>query len=209
MHNSSRPALDELPSRAQLLKSTIIAAVAAVVILFTIVLPAEYGIDPTGAGRVLGLTSMGEIKQQLSKEAREDDHSSKAGFAPHHFVAGLLNALMPAAYAQQADINAEDWQEKVEFVLEPGASMEVKLKMSKGSSVEFTWIAEGGRINYDLHAHGNGESTGYAKGRGVTGDTGNIVAAFDGNHGWFWRNRDKQDVRVTLYVRGDYEALIQ
>ncbi|ODT04488.1 MAG: hypothetical protein ABS52_04320 [Gemmatimonadetes bacterium SCN 70-22] len=41
-------------------------------LLLTAVLPAEYGIDPTGAGRVLGLTQMGEIKVRLAREAAED-----------------------------------------------------------------------------------------------------------------------------------------
>ena len=34
-------------------------------------LTAEYGTDPTGVGNVLGLTEMGEIKQQLAREAAE------------------------------------------------------------------------------------------------------------------------------------------
>jgi len=42
------------------------------VLLLTTVLPAEYGIDPTGAGRVLGLTQMGEIKVRLAREAAAD-----------------------------------------------------------------------------------------------------------------------------------------
>jgi hypothetical protein len=50
------------------LRSTAIAAVIASAILVTIVLPAEYGIDPTGVGRILGLTQMGEIKMELARE---------------------------------------------------------------------------------------------------------------------------------------------
>ena len=46
MFNAEIPARAELPSTAQLVKSTVIAAVAAVAILVTIVLPAEYAIDP-------------------------------------------------------------------------------------------------------------------------------------------------------------------
>ena len=59
-------------STAQLVKSTVIAVVAAAVILMTIVLPAEYAIDPTGIGRALTLTQMGEIKKQLAIEAEAD-----------------------------------------------------------------------------------------------------------------------------------------
>jgi hypothetical protein len=52
-----------------MLRSVLIALAVAVVLLFTVVLPAEYGIDPTGVGRILGLTRMGEIKVRLAKEA--------------------------------------------------------------------------------------------------------------------------------------------
>jgi hypothetical protein len=59
-------------SPRQLLRSVLIALAVALLLLFTVVLPAEYGIDPTGAGRVLGLTRMGEIKVRLAREAAAD-----------------------------------------------------------------------------------------------------------------------------------------
>jgi hypothetical protein len=36
-----------------------------------------------------------------------------------------------------------------------------------------------------------------------------LVAAFDGTHGWFWRNRGTADVTVTLVVRGPYTEMIR
>jgi len=72
MYNTDIPTRAELPTNAQLLRSTAIAAVSAVAILVTIVLPAEYAIDPTGIGRMLKLTEMGEIKTQLAAEAEAD-----------------------------------------------------------------------------------------------------------------------------------------
>ena len=39
---------------------------------------------------------------------------------------------------------------------------------------------------------------GYGKGRNKTGDAGTLQAAFDGKHGWFWRNRGNSDVSVRL-----------
>lgn len=53
-------------SARQLLRSTVLAMVIAALILVTIVLPAEYGVDPTRLGGVLGLTEMGKIKRQLA-----------------------------------------------------------------------------------------------------------------------------------------------
>jgi hypothetical protein len=50
MYNTDMPSRAELPSSAQLIRSTIIAAGVAAALLVTVVLPAEYGIDPLGSG---------------------------------------------------------------------------------------------------------------------------------------------------------------
>lgn len=59
-------------SATRLLRATLLALAVAGLLLITVVLPAEYGIDPTGVGRVIGLTQMGEIKTRLAKEAAAD-----------------------------------------------------------------------------------------------------------------------------------------
>ena len=48
----------QLPSSRRLLASTLAAVFVATILLVTIVLPAQYGIDPTGAGRLMGLTAL-------------------------------------------------------------------------------------------------------------------------------------------------------
>ena len=78
MFNTKLPTLNELPSTARLLRSTVIAAIIACVLLVTVVMPSEYAIDPTGAGRALGLTQMGEVKIQLAEEARADEAAAQA-----------------------------------------------------------------------------------------------------------------------------------
>ena len=60
------------------------------------------------------------------------------------------------------------------------------------------------RQGFDLHGHGGGQSVTYEKGRGSTGADGEIVADFDGEHGWFWRNRDSEPATVTVQVVGEY-----
>jgi hypothetical protein len=72
MYNSNMPSNEDLPSTGKLIKSTILAAIAAGVLLVTVVMPSEYGIDPTGMGQMLGLTEMGEIKTELAEEAAAD-----------------------------------------------------------------------------------------------------------------------------------------
>ncbi|MEO1159404.1 MAG: transmembrane anchor protein [Pseudomonadota bacterium] len=205
MYNADKPSLEELPSSAQLLKSTFLAALAAVVILVTVILPAEYGIDPTGTGRVLDLTEMGEIKEQLNKEAERDRLKHGGGDESTSLFDGFPGMFFSPAYAQ----SPAPWTDEATFTLEPGETHELKLTMKESDVAEYKMAVEGGRVNFDLHAHGNGQSTTYEKGRGSTGSEGELVAKFDGDHGWFWRNRDKSALTVKLQVRGTYSAFKQ
>lgn len=218
MYNSDTPTRAERPSAAQLFKSTAIAIVSAAAILVAVVLPSEYGIDPTGAGRMLGLTEMGEIKTQLAEEAEADrirdpqnaTPASAPAVAPATPQQGssLLDRiyaefLVGSAYAQAMRTD------EISVTLAPGEGAEVKLVMVKGAKVNFTWGADGAPVNFDLHGDGGGENISYEKGRGVEEDEGVLEAAFDGNHGWFWRNRTDASVTVTLKTNGAYSDIKQ
>ncbi len=205
MFNTEKPNLDELPSSVQLFKSTILALIAAVAILVTVILPAEYAIDPTGVGRVLGLTEMGEIKQQLEEESEQDRQKHSTGDQSFNLLNRLFGLLVSPAYAESAN----EWKDEATFTLKPGNTHELKLTMKKGDVAEYKMSVEGGRVNFDLHAHGKGQSTTYEKGRGSKGSEGKLTAKFDGNHGWFWRNRDKTALTVKIQVRGTYSAFKQ
>lgn len=196
MHETRLPTPDELPTPAQLRRSTILAVLGAAAIAIGVVMPAEYGIDPTGAGSALGLTEMGEIKVQLAREAEMDHQSS--------LLEEAFGLIVGKAHAQEVA-----WRDEVSFTLAPGQSAEWKMDMKKGQAAQYRMTVAGGAVNYDLHGHGGGDSATYEKGRGSTGSEGGLIAAFDGSHGWFFRNRDKQDVTVTLQIRGEYGALKQ
>lgn len=71
----------EGPSLASLRRASVIAVVIAVVLVVAAVLPAEYGVDPTGIGRRIGLTQMGRLKQELAREAIEDARADSAAAA--------------------------------------------------------------------------------------------------------------------------------
>lgn len=62
------PAPASAPRIARFFRSLVIMSLVAATLVVTIVMPAEYGIDPTGIGARLGLKQMGEIKQQLIRE---------------------------------------------------------------------------------------------------------------------------------------------
>lgn len=209
MYNSDKPTREDLPSTRQLIKSTIIAMVSAAAILVFIVLPAEYAVDPTGVGRALGLTEMGEIKSQLSKEA-DEDRARERKTAPDR-KSGLLDRifsgiLISSAHAQSTPATRSD---EVKISLRPGEGKEVKLRMKKGAKVSYIWKVEGGVANFDLHGDGSGRKISYKRGRAKPGGEGVLVAAFTGNHGWFWRNRTRNTVTVILRTQGDYSSIKQ
>jgi hypothetical protein len=214
MYNTELPTRAELPTSRQLIRSTVIAFIAAGVLLTTAVLPAEYGIDPTGIGNALGLKKMGEIKTSLAKEAAAEKPGSPppAEAAPPtaNTTAKTEPAAKPAA-RPAATPEAAGKTDQVTVSLKPGEAAEVKLDMRKGAKVTYEWTVRGGAVNVD--AHGDpvnppaGFYHGYGKGRQVSKDAGVLEAAFDGKHGWFWRNRSSGAVTVTLNTNGQYTAI--
>jgi hypothetical protein len=221
MYNTDMPSRAELPSSAQLVRSTVIAAGVAAALLATVILPAEYGIDPTGIGRVLGLAEMGEIKTQLHQEAEADRVKDQANQAPAPVAPstpaapGQRSSLLGSILAQlvigsaHAQTPAAAKSQEFSVTLKPGEGTEVKADMRKGARLTYSWKVDGGTVNHDTHGDGPGGEISYSKGRSVPGDEGEITAAFDGNHGWFWRNRGSAPVTVKLTASGDFGSLKQ
>ena len=215
MYNTPKPNLEDLPTSSQLLRSTGIAIAAAAVILVTVVMPAEYNLDPTGVGGVLGLTEMGEIKAQLAEEAEADRlmleqeaAQPQSSLSPSVPVTKVLDAIfglfVGTAYAQEAPAVAQVWTDEITFTLEPGKGTEIKLVMAEGAVAQYDWVVTGGAVNFDTHGDGGSNEISYEKGRSVEADAGDLTAAFTGNHGWFWRNRGDAPVSLTLRVAGVY-----
>ncbi|WP_431483026.1 transmembrane anchor protein [Pseudomonas solani] len=214
MFNSKLPTLNELPSSKQLLRSTVIAMVAAGALLVTVVMPSEYALDPTGVGSALGLTQMGKIKIQLAEEAAADAAVDSAALqaaapvAPAQPAIAATPAPAAAPAAPSAPAKAAGQQHQISITLAPNQGAEVKLEMRKGARVDFTWSVADGVVNYDTHGDPynapKGFYHGYGKGRATQEDKGTLEAAFDGKHGWFWRNRGSEPVTVTLKTEGDY-----
>ena len=201
MFNANKPDASELPSTGRLLKSTGIAVVIASALLVTVVLPAEYGVDPTRVGSLFGLTEMGRIKMQLAAEAEaEEARVQPAPVAPA--------AVVPAPAAGGASETAPGVRtDETVLTLAPDQGAEIKLVMEEGARVAFTWTSSGGAVNFDTHADRPGTPYhGYGKGTEQRVE-GELVAAFTGSHGWFWRNRTGEPVTITLRTTGAYSEV--
>ena len=219
MYNSDLPSRADLPTSKQLVRSTIIALVVAIAILVAVVLPSEYGIDPTGVGRLLGLTEMGEIKQQLAEEAAADEAGAFAEPPPL-----ATSSETPAIEVTSSDddtsadattaapsaaSSGSAWRDEFTRTLEPAEGKEIKLVMQPGDTAVYEWSVDTGHLNSDLHTDNgpNGRSHSYRQGRAETEVEGEFTAISEGAHGWFWRNRSDVDVTVTVRIRGTYQGV--
>lgn len=210
MYNADIPHNNELPSYQQLVKSTIIALIVATFLMVAIVLPAEFGRDPTGIGSLLGLTKMGEIKQSLAKEAAlEDQLASQTGQVQTQLPDAI--PVAPAASEITAQTNAKSSvakNDELTVMLEPDEGTEIKVTLLKGEKVNYHWLSTG-KTNYDIHGDSVEDDIdyfGYSKGSKVS-DEGEIIAEFNGSHGWFWRNRTNNPITITLKTSGEYSAI--
>jgi hypothetical protein len=188
-----------LPSTAGLLKATAAALVVAGAVLVTAVLPAEYGIDPLGVGKRFGLLSL--------SVAAEPAISMDAVAAPVAETPSSPIGASDAAWRSQVPYRNDE----MSLTLQPDEGAEIKASMRKGERLVFTWAASGSAVNFDMHGEKrnapSNEFTSYWKGRQQTSGHGAFVAPFDGTHGWYWRNRDKKPVTVTVKTAGFYEKL--
>ena len=194
MFNTHKPSENDLPSSSQLLRSTIVALFVAVTLLLCIIIPAEYGTDPTGIGALLGLKKMGEIKASLEQEALNENQNFDEYVSPNEEIRERFEM-------------SKGNRDITEFVIAPDDAIEIKLEMKKGSIAKYRWETKSGGLNYNLHGdgyRGSQESTTYKKGRMTSSDYGEFKAEFDGYHGWFWRNRNSEAVTVILETDGQY-----
>ena len=208
MNKSNTPLDTDLPSTNQLIKSTLLAAVTAGVLLVTVVMPAEYGIDPTGIGNVIGLKKMGEIRVSLAKEEAADNaKNATTNTENKQSEVDTAVAATPNVTTTGGAILTHETQVK----LAPDEGKEIKLDMSKGNKVQYTWSTNGGKANFDVHADSkklNIDYHKYSKGS-EQNKSGELEAAFDGSHGWFWRNRTSSPMTITLKTTGQYTDIKQ
>jgi len=183
-----------LPSSTSLFKATGIAAVIAGVVLVTTILPAEYGIDPTGLGHTMGLTV-------LNQASAAEPEPAKAASSPN------LLSLPAGPVWKSSDGMSND---STTVTLAPDEGLEVKATMAEGDRMVFNWTTEGGPVNFDMHGErfNDGDNfTSYWKGRSQSSASGAFEAPFDGTHGWYWENRGDQTVTVVLDTSGFYNGI--
>jgi len=164
--------------------ATAVALSAAVVLLVVAVLPAEYGIDPTGLGDRMGLTAMAQTEEGvLLTPLAEDAGSTDSPLVESRNV-----------YNEHA----------VSFTLLPGEWIEYKFALAQGGTFLYEWSSDIPLL-YDMHTEpvgsGASESESFAQGESA-GEHGSYRAPYSGFHGWYWQNVSDDNVELTLSAAG-------
>lgn len=114
----------EQVSSKTLWQATLASIVVGVVMLVTLIMPAEYNIDPTGVGKALGLTTLSPEALAKAKEAAQtsatSDTQNSAG-------------------------------EVVEITVLPNSGVEYKMTMQSGGQLDFEWMTNGSEVYVDMH----------------------------------------------------------
>ena len=186
-----------LPSVRLLSWLSLCALLLAAFIAVAVVLPAETDRDPTGLGRVFGLAEMGRIKVALANEAAAD---AKAG-----------DARPNVGERRPMTVPGSRWRDSMSITLQPSEGIEVKMSMRTAEKARYAWTTDGGEVYFNMHGEPPNAPKDYAAhryGKGTSAaESGELVAAFDGVHGWFWRNRTDLPITITLQTAGEYLVL--
>jgi hypothetical protein len=185
----------QAPSKRAIAKATAIALAAAVVILFTTVLPAEYGIDPLKTGKALHLTDLAKATDAKTQP------KAAVGARPTAAPTGIYTA-QPTSYKTDSE----------DLSLMPGDGVEIKYHMQKGAEMVYSWKANG-NVAFEFHGEPDNkpnkdyfESYDLNDKGGADHSYGAFTAPTTGIHGWFWENKGKKQVDIHLTTAGFYDS---
>lgn len=163
-----------VPAKRTLLEATGVAALMAGIILLLFILPAEYGVDPTGFGDAIGITGMA---------APSGSGPSVHGIEESHYRSDTVDVIIPAGRGLE-----------YKFFLGQGSGLVYSWNATGSLFFDFHGEPQGDTTGYF-------ES--YATGTATAAD-GSFSAPFGGTHGWYWRNDASTAVTVTLDTAGHY-----
>lgn len=184
------------PSLATLLRTTVVALLAAGAILIVFVLPAEYGVDPTGIGRRLGLTAI-----------------ASPPVAPVEPEAPANALLSPTIKGPLGVYPAEFKFDAFEIALGPYEYVEYKYRLEKGATMLYSWSATGA-VRHDMHGDRTGDAAGEAAEESFDKEdrrqaSGTLAAPFSGIHGWYWENPGGETITIRLTSAGYYSSALE
>jgi len=198
--------------KSKIIKATIISFIVGGILLVVAVLPAEYGMDPTGAGELLGFSRLyvpetnqtDDLGAMVSTANLPLIKLEKAGSGPN--VPRPVEADYPAPETQLA--TRED---ETKVIVPAGKGIEFKINILKYGKIKYEWTTHNNEVLYfDFHGEVKQEKEVkevYFESYTIANSNnmvGTFLAPYEGKHGWFFRNTGDEDVVVNLRLKGQY-----
>jgi hypothetical protein len=172
------------------------ALVAASLIAFGAILPAEFNWDPSGLGRLTGLGRL---------------------WAPREVAFDASSSTVPLAREYASPYRSDTIEISLRSDGDPkgGDQLEYKVRMSQDATLIYEWsvadIPLASEFYYEFHGHTMTSTTemtvvSYKKDTGTSAN-GALTAPFDGIHGWFFQNQSVNPVVVRVRLSGFYQLI--
>ena len=213
-----------VPSVRSLIIATVVALGAACAILVAFVLPAEYGIDPLGSGRALGLTDLAKATGEPAKPTKVENAAAAPQADAGKTVINPVLVPSPTGDAPTVKDTFIAQRDRFQFdareiTLAPAEGMEIKYNMKKGAGLLYSWTTSA-PVFFEFHGEpdvkpAGKEGTDYYESyeledkKGRTQSSGTFVAPSTGIHGWFWENKSDKPVTLKLVSAGFYDWIQQ
>ena len=186
MENAIRP---PRASASRLGLQVLGAVLLGSVLTVTVILPTEYGLDPTGFGALTGLKAL-SVPPEVLVETKLSAPPEIARVESLPFRQDVVTVPIGA------------------FGVTLGAT-EYKVTLAEGQTMVYSWKASA-PIIFEFHGHttpADGSPTlvmDYMKGQAPAG-SGTLTAPLDGIHGWYFANPTFEEVTVELTMAGYYK----
>jgi hypothetical protein len=179
---------------SRLLFQTAVALVFATAFTVLVALPAERGVDPTGFGKLTGLTRLAKPQTvQLQATARPAAAAAGAS-SPTPFLSDVIEIKLTGGGAE-------------------GSETERKVWMEAGQTLVYAWAADG-EVYSDFHGEtlptpkvtvAEYRVTDPDKGADPRAANGALTAPMAGFHGWYFVNLGEKPVTIRVKIAGFYE----
>lgn len=184
-------------SEVRLLLITALALIVGALIVFGAIVPAEFGKDPLGLGKLDGLSRLwapGEKTLNANAGGVARAHEYQISWRSDVIEIPLTGFLGGAA----------------------GSELEYKVRMKKDATLIYEWTVTGAERADDFHFDFHGHTT-PPPGQEMTVSTyrqsfglhhqGALIAPFDGIQGWQFSNSSEKPVTVRVRLAGFYDLI--
>lgn len=198
-----------------MLKHIVVTLVVAVVLLITVILPAEYSIDPTGIGGKLGLTELSNPAPQATEQSSHKrlvfiDTASGLEELPVNLQQNSDEPIPLPNPTVFQDHTAAPETRHFTITLQPNEQTEIKMLLKAGQVALFQWTSNIDELYVDFHGHipdADAYWVRYKEEESNGSGQGSLVAPFDGEHGWYWLNISESVVTITLDLQGYFYGI--